>query len=684
MPERPRRHHELVRLYLAVGMAVASWVAFRFYRILSPKVEVGLDPTSRWTIMAVGLLNTLAIATLLFIVVRSLAKLYFERRRGILGNRIRTKLVLALLGVGIVPSLLLYNIGQDFISKNIRRWFVPETQALIVDSRAVAEALRREIDHRLHLAGRELVMDPQVDPEVLRQRFDLDFVSLLAESGPRRAVKPGLVLPQEGAGTWEGLRESSSGLWRFHTVAGRGQVGISLPREIGTRLSRVERRVVDAEQVSRNQNTLESPAQDTILLLTLLSVFAAVWTGMTLSRAFTQPVKELADAAHEVGVGNLHIRVPEDGQDELGFLSRSFNRMVEDLQSSRAAVEEQAERIERQRAYLGQLLEALPVGILSWHTEGELRTFNPLARSWYGLEVWRPGQPAWEELVQQARFGSLADLVALVRTLRRPLFQEIRVGTESEGRPVRAMVVPLEEGGELAVLEDLSELAQAEKRAAWQEVARRMAHEVKNPLTPIKLTAQRMLRRGREGRLEPQLLVEGAETILAEVTSLQRLVDSFSEFAKLPAPHPANLDAVELVRQVGALYQPNHPGMTWILDLPEGAVPVYWDGDMVRRALINLVDNALGASGGRGTLRLALQTQGGRVQLEVEDDGPGIPPEDQERLFQPYFSTKKKGTGLGLAIVRRIAQDHRGDASFEPLPQGCRFRLDLPTGLIGS
>jgi two-component system nitrogen regulation sensor histidine kinase NtrY len=232
------------------------------------------------------------------------------------------------------------------------------------------------------------------------------------------------------------------------------------------------------------------------------------------------------------------------------------------------------------------------------------------------------------------------------------------------------------------VLEDLSLLAQAEKRAAWQEVARRMAHEVKNPLTPIKLTAQRLLRRSSEGRLDARLVAEATETILAEVASLSRLVDSFSRFAKLPVPQPHALDACELMRQVEVLYAPSHPRIRFVMEIPEGPVEVQWDGDMVKRALINLVDNAVSAIQDQGCIRLSLALEDRCVRMEVQDSGSGVPAADRERLFEPYFSTKKKGTGLGLAIVRRIAQDHGGEASYQAMETGSLFLLELPTGIL--
>jgi two-component system nitrogen regulation sensor histidine kinase NtrY len=326
------------------------------------------------------------------------------------------------------------------------------------------------------------------------------------------------------------------------------------------------------------------------------------------------------------------------------------------------------------------------VGVLSWQAGGTLRTFNSVARRWFGVEEWDASGRVWEELSRDPRSGRLPELLLEVRQTRRSLYEELRIGGEGEGRPVRAAVIPLTGGGELAVLEDLSPLAQAEKRAAWQEVARRMAHEVKNPLTPIKLTAQRLLRRSREGRLDPQAVAEGAETILGEVTTLTQLVDSFSRFAKLPAPQPRDLDAVELVRQAMALFVPTHTRIAWEMDLPDAPVEACWDRDMVKRALVNMVDNAIAALESQasgpadrlGRIRVALRLDGPTAHIEVEDDGPGVPEESRPHLFDPYFSTKQRGTGLGLAILRRIAEDHGGESHYLPLDPGSRFSISLP------
>jgi two-component system nitrogen regulation sensor histidine kinase NtrY len=675
-----RRDRELTRLYVAVALAVLVLAIFYAYRLISAQVGASLDAPSRWSLMAVALTNVLAISTLLFIVARSLAKLYLERRRGILGSKIRTRLVVSVFAVALVPSLILFLSGQNFIAKNVDRWFMPETQEVIRDGKALAEAFDAQVAARLQAAVEHVRRDSSGgDPARLREQAHLDLLARM--DGKAYSLREGIPAPNLTASR-SGAVEIPEGRWHLAVAESRGRppyvLGVFVPRRMVEGMNRLEQRYRESLQVHRNREALETLPQGSFLLLTMATLFAAIWVGLTVAKTISEPVRALAKAAQRVGQGDLQVQLPEHGEDELAFLASTFNTMTKDLLSGREALEQQSERIERQRAYLDQLLGALPVGVMSWQSDGALRTFNPAARRWFGLEAFDPAVDSWEALEGRTCLGGLHAVIRQVRDSGRSLQEELRIGGEGEGRLVRAVVLPQVGGGVLALLEDLSLLAQAEKRAAWQEVARRMAHEVKNPLTPIKLTVQRLLKRSQEGRLEPRLLEEGAETILAEVSSLSRLVDSFSRFAKLPAPHPASLDACELLRQVEALYGPTHPGVAWSLELPEGPMTARWDGDLVKGALINFVDNALGAVQGKGRVGLTLKEEGEFLRLGVEDDGGGVPEQDRERLFQPYFSTKRKGTGLGLAIARRIAEDHGGEAFYEPLAQGSRFGLRLP------
>jgi two-component system nitrogen regulation sensor histidine kinase NtrY len=683
MSSQPKRHPELTRLYVAVALGVVIVMIILAYKAVGNRIAAaGLDAPSRWALMAMALANVLAIGTLLFIVARSLAKLYFERKSGILGSRLRTRLVLTLFIVGIVPSLILFLVGQNFISKNVERWFSPETEVAIRDGQKVAADLRAAAQARLDFGKNRLLVSGSAEPPMIRAASGLDLVAAMGEGTVRAVdVAPGLPPPVLTGATPETSQETREGLWMLRAVPrgdGAWVIGVFMPRDTLERVLALEQRFREGQQIRAARGPLQTLPQSTFLFLTMLTLFFAVWSGLALAKSLSEPIRALAKAAQRVGSGDLEVQLPELGEDELAFLARTFNAMTRDLKTNRIAIETQAGRIEQQRAYLDQILAALPVGVLSWRADGELRTFNAVARGWLGLQDSEAAEVRWDALEALPRLGRLPALLQTVRETHKGAIEEFRLGGEGEGRPVRAILEPLQGGGVLAVLEDLSLLAQAEKRAAWQEVARRMAHEVKNPLTPIQLTAQRLLRRSREGRLDPEAVKEGAEIILGEVSSLSRLVDSFTRFARLPSPQFAPCDPAELLRQVHALYEPNHPGIQWTLTLPESAESALWDGDMVKRALINFVDNAIAAVEGQGAIHLTLAAEGNALRYQVDDGGPGVPDADRERLFEPYFSTKRKGTGLGLAIVRRIAQDHGGDARYEALAPGSRFSLVLP------
>ncbi len=684
-----QRDRELTRLYAAAGLAVLVWMIFKAYKLLSDKVSGGIDAPSRWALVSLGLLNVLAIGILLFIVARSLAKLYFERRRGILGARLRTRLVLAFFGVTLVPSLILFFVGQSAITKNLDRWFRPETREIIEDGQATAKAFHAQVSARLEVSVLHLRTADLTELESLRQTEGLDLLMSGEITSITKSLKTPLIALAGSPDSTVSSLESEEGQWFMKALDRNGNrvvAGVFVPRVVADGMLRLEKRSAESIQVSQTRGVLETLPQSTFLFLTVLTLFAAVWTGLAIARTLSEPIRALAKAAQRVGTGDLDVQLPEEGEDELAFLARTFNRMTSDLKANRAAIEAQSARLDQQRAYLGQLLEALPVGVLSWDNAGQLRLVNPAARRWLGLESFDPNHDAWTELERQPRLGRLPQLLTLARGTGRIQQEEMRLGGEGESRLVRAIVAPLVVGGAtmpvgggaLAVLEDLSLLAQAEKRAAWQEVARRMAHEVKNPLTPIQLTAQRLLRRVKENRLDGEIVQQGAEAILTEVASLTRLVDAFSRFARLPAPHPTDLDACDLMRQAKALYGPTHPDIRWAWEIPEHAVSVHWDGDMVKGALINLVDNAVAATGGRGTIRVGLTERNGNVRIFVEDDGSGVAEAHRDHLFEPSFSTKERGSGLGLAIVRKTAEDHGGEAFFKPLAQGSRFSLDLP------
>ncbi len=693
MNQSPKRAPELNRLYLGAALVALIWVIFGIYKTLSVQVGGSLDAPSRWILVGVGIINVFAIAALLFMLVRILAKLYFERRRGILGSKLRSRLVTTLFAVSILPSLILFFVGRNFIAKNVDRWFQPEVRNVLASGKQIADELENTYQTRLSNAALGLKNNPTFS-SLRASDVGVDLIGVLSNKNGRawqlkpidirKGIKPP-AWPKTSA--FKNRIITPEGEWILQTQERKGDyvvIGILIPIDTYNRILTLRQRYREEKDVTVAREAIEILPQRTFTLLTLLTLFTAVWFGLALAKSLSEPIQSLAKAAQRVGSGDLDVDLAITGKDELTFLAQSFNAMTRQLKKSQTSIREQSENIEQQRLYLDQLLATLPVGVISWRASGELAIMNASACHLFGLQIFRQDLQSWESIKHLPGVDILDRLKETIRSSGRRLQEEFRIGGEGEGRLLRAFLEVQSDGGILAVVEDLSLLAQAEKRAAWQEVARRMAHEIKNPLTPIQLTAQLMLRKSREGRLDISSVEEGAQTILSEVTSLSTLVDSFSKFAKLPTPVFQACNPIELLQGVATLYEPNHPEIQWEVLSDPSCTYAKWDRDMIKRALINLIDNAISIlhehppSEGSPTIRLRLERKGSDMGFSVEDNGPGVLPENQEHLFEPYFSMKRKGTGLGLAIVQKIVEDHGGSTHYEALQRGSRFILNFP------
>ncbi|MBI2080311.1 MAG: PAS domain S-box protein, partial [candidate division NC10 bacterium] len=431
------------------------------------------------------------------------------------------------------------------------------------------------------------------------------------------------------------------------------------------------------------------------LMVTLVVLFAAIWTAVHLARGITAPIQQLAEATRAVAAGNLAYRVQVQADDEIGILVDSFNRMTGDLLRGKAELtganldlQRTNVELEQRRAYMERVLESLAAGVLSLDAAGVVNTMNPAAARILGLEapavLGRPytecfpepeaapirhliarmalgGQGAIDEQVTLSRNGQVVTLVVNLRSLAD------KAGTSL---------------GMLVVVDDITELLRAQQAMAWREVARRIAHEIKNPLTPIKLSTQRLRKKFTERASDyERVFDECTRTIIQEVDGLQGLVDEFSRYARMPASEPRPGDLHPVIASVVRLYSGLARGIELQTDLDPLLPPLSLDPDQMKRALINLVNNAVAAVGeaGRVTLRTRSLAGEGKVEVEVADTGVGIPPEDRERMFLPYFSTKKSGTGLGLAIVYRIVTEHGGTIRVEPNePRGTRMVMNFP------
>jgi len=453
--------------------------------------------------------------------------------------------------------------------------------------------------------------------------------------------------------------------------------------------------IKEYKQLRMLKNPLKGIYVMLFLMVTLVIFFAAIWTAVHLARGITAPIQQLAEATRAVAAGNLNYRVQVQADDEIGILVDSFNRMTGDLLGSKAELtdanldlQRTNVELEQRRAYMERVLESLAAGVLSLDAAGAVNTMNPAAARILGLDppgvlgrhytdcfpepeaapirhlierMAVGGQGSMDEQVAVSRNGQVLTLVLNIRSL-----------TDKAGTYL----------GMVVVVDDITQLLRAQQAMAWREVARRIAHEIKNPLTPIKLSTQRLRKKFSERAPDyERVFDECTRTIIQEVDGLQGLVDEFSRYARMPASAPRPGDLHPVIANVVRLYSGLGRGIELRTDLDPALPPITLDPDQMKRALINLVINAVAAVGeaGRVTLRTRSLPGEGKVEVEVTDTGVGIPPEDRERLFLPYFSTKKSGTGLGLAIVYRIVTEHGGMIRVEANePRGTRMVMTFP------
>jgi two-component system nitrogen regulation sensor histidine kinase NtrY len=679
-------------------------------------------------------LNLIVFLLLLVLLFRNLVKLWFERRQGAIGAKFKTKLVLAFLLLALAPGLLMFVIASNFINKSIEGWFKPQVERPLDQALAVAQAYYQNLQatalrHAQHIArviDREGLLDERRRDDLVAYLVDQQEqlgISAVTVFGPGGRAIVHVASPGVGhAGSPEvseshlGTALSGHGVTTVREVPladlieaiapvlpprGSGRaipavvvVGTHVAERLESKIRGIEQSFQEYKQLKLVRNPIKGIYILLFLLITLIVVFSFAWFGLYLAKGITGPIAELAEATREVAAGNLAYKVQVRADDEIGVLVESFNRMTDDLSESKRRLEEayldlqdKHTELEDRRRYIETVLEAITTGVASIDPAGRLTTLNRSAAAMFGLT----GRATAGQPIEEVFAGpDLREVVTLVQRIRRGKAGIVEQALHLRRNGARASLLASgtalrgpegEYAGAVIVFDDLTELLKAQRLAAWREVAQRLAHEIKNPLTPIQLSAQRLRRRlARDGDEQP-VVVECTETIIQEVDGLRRLVDEFARFARMPALAPRPTDIRPIVEAVAALYRESHPGLRLTTRHPEELALLEVDPDHVRRAIINLVDNAVQAVRGEGRVdvEIAQVDAPPRVRVVVSDTGPGIDPDDRDRLFQPYFSTKTGGMGLGLPIVHEIVTEHGGTVRIEDnVPCGCRFVVELP------
>jgi two-component system nitrogen regulation sensor histidine kinase NtrY len=676
-------------------------------------------------------LNLTLLLVLVFVLGRNLIRVLMERRRGQLGARFRLRLLLVFLLMAIVPSGLLIVVGSDLIQQTIDRWFSVDVERLLSSSRALeqhvrtaaadrsrglARALAREVALRRLLDQGQGRLRRTVETRV--RELGIDMANVVTPAGELVAViGAGLPPAAYDRASGEALAEATLAgheaqaahpygageLVRVAVpvsnaegrVAGAVIVSTFVPGEVAAQGREVRERYEKFRRTHAEKEPIKAVYLSFYLFWALLILFGAVWVSLYLARRITTPLRLVALGAERIAAGERGVRVDfPSGDDEFTALIASFNRMSErlarseeEVESGRLGLERKNRELEERRRLMETVLETVGTGVLVVDAEGTVTAANAAACRLLDLDAALVGGPVTRALTGPGK----ADVLSLVqrllsgRTSRQE--REVQVPGRGRDRQLAVTVVPLPgvpgaPPGAVVVLDDLTPLMRAQKVAAWGEVARKLAHEIKNPLTPIQLSAQRI--RKAQIKASPDLgrvVAECTDAIVQEVEALKNLVDEFAQFARLPAPNLVSTSLHEVIEQALSLYDGLFSTVRIERRLAADVPSLRLDPDQMKRVLINLVDNAIEATERRGTVVISTEfdTRAGRVRLGVADDGPGIAPEDRDRLFVPHFSTKKRGSGLGLAIVSRIVQEHQGRISVEEIaPHGARFVLEFP------
>ena len=714
------------KVWLTVGAIVVVLLTAAVITLGSFKVPVPEDQGSAVYILFA--LSTLIAASLLvftLILTRSLVRLWAERRAGQMGSRFKVKMVLGAMGVSLLPVVFLFFFSYALVNRTLNLWFPRPLEIANEQSQLLLFRFEQSESNRLNrlaaeAASREAAGDRSISQSPAIDAYWMtdskgqvtggsDFTNVAdakapngkSKSGSGTVPAPAKVLPELSETTENGVQ-----LWKMN---GRLYLAGSAPRRNGGALYLARSLPTDFSERSADIGTqTQTYAQQkqslraykreillALMLITLLLLFTTTWVALFLSKQVTVPIQSLAEATREISRGNFDHRIEVQAQDELGTLVRSFNRMTEQLGEGRRQIneftrslEQAVEERERRRKLMEAILENIPTGVVSLDSSGEIARVNPAVVTILG------------ESAREAR--TLPDLLGedAARAALHLMRRSLRMGAASReieiaagGRLVRAAVTVSSLGprrsnpGFVLVIDDLTGLLQAQKAAAWQEVAQRIAHEIKNPLTPIQLSAQRLLRQlnrsgAPRGEFE-KLTAECAGLIEREVQTLESLVDEFSQFARFPAARLGPASVNSIVEGALELFRDRLDGIVLRAELADGLPPVKADSELLRQVVANLIDNAAEAMEGSPIRRLLVVTRaesdGDAVEIEISDSGHGISPADKGKLFLPHFSTKDRGTGLGLAIASRIVAEHNGTIRVEDnVPVGARFVIRFP------
>lgn len=692
------------------------------YLALTGVPPLGRDPQ---TLAFLIYLDGFLILLLLIVVALRLVAIWSARRRGSAGSRIHVRLVWLFGLLAVVPASLIALFSVLFLDLGLESWFSGRVKVAVEESTVVAQAYLEEHQRGIQADALRIARDLSQDapyfdanPQLLQRAlliqtslrditeaivferngpvlaragltFALEFEAVPAEA--LRAAENGdvVLLPSEDADRVRALVRLENFLNHYLLV------GRSVDPEVLRRLAQVHDAAESYERVESQRSELQTSFAFAFVMVTLLLVMASVWIGLTFATRLTEPISALIAATEQVRAGDLSARVREAlTDDELDTLSRAFNRMTAQLATQHAELMEAAKQMDDRRRFTETVLSGVSAGVIGLDAQGRINLPNRSASHLLGMSL--------EELIGHRLTEVVPELAEPLAAAQAEGWQsnaenevKIRVGGTQRVFLVRIAQERGAEGvlGYVMTFDDITELQSAQRKAAWADVARRIAHEIKNPLTPIQLSAERLKRKYlKEIQTDPEVFIGCTDTIIRQVDDIGRMVDEFSSFARMPAPVIRTENLSDLVKEAVFLQRNAYKDTNYSVEGAESPVQIKCDGRQISQALTNILQNAHDAIEGRkgadlpeGRIMVTVGEEAGKVHVTVRDNGKGLPQEERDRLTEPYVTTRAKGTGLGLAIVKKIMEDHGGSIALtDAAGGGAEVRLEFPAMVEGE
>lgn len=712
--------------FALVGL-VMLFILYVIIRIVQEEVTrfPPLFSTGPTFIFSIWIIIILFSLTFLFILTRNIIKLYYDKHKNRGGSRFKNRLIFFFIAFSIIPTLLLFFFATEFISRSVEQWFRTDIDQLMQEVEGAKEAyydsLGKELEHYARLISTQIREKRMYTEDnvfflnnTLRRRMTelkLDVINLYRNQKEIFAIfMPHIPMQEYKDLPMEIIYKGLSGESFLKTdkfrkgelvrnghsfeIGGNDKILVIIGRYAPEEMIRNLHNLSGLASKYAQLKVIKDPIKNTYALLlvfiTILIIFSASWLGFFLAKGITVPIEKLVSATSEIASGNLNVVIDYEAKDEFNTLIAAFNRMASELREKQEKLERRTIELKHRRRIIENILNNITSGVIALNTRGEIVEINPEAIKMLSLENREIRKSHYSKVFSENLYSEIQKQVerafsSKVKLLEREVDIKIKRRIVNLALKITQIRNPINNrfSGLLVVLTDLTETIKAQRTLVWREVAKRIAHEIKNPLTPIQISAQRIMRSFDQNDATLRRIVEDSLPIIQqELESIKKIADEFANFARLPEIKFAQGDLHQilenLVEVYSSVYQETSFKVQFDVDLPP---MVKLDSEQIRRVFVNLLDNAVEAVEQKGEVEISTvyNPDSKFIRIEIADNGPGLSDEDKQKLFIPYFSKKTTGTGLGLAIAHNIIEEHNGLISvLDNNPKGARFVVELP------